>query len=168
MNTPENRAIRSINAWLKLMETLFSKEDRVKVEWAIGCVFAGGPKKILLVSGPASTGKSTVLKLARTIFSEGLEPRLRVVIRQEGATSIDTNAFMFVASNVPAGDSLVFRGARDHLIEARTTGHHVRPTEYLMLIGLIGTESETIAHYCLGRYRELGAKYYDIEHGGHR
>lgn len=60
-----------ISAWDELMGTLYSVEERAKIEWAIGSVIAGDSKKIqkfLVLYGPAGSGKSTVLNIIERLF----------------------------------------------------------------------------------------------------
>lgn len=60
-----------ISAYDKLMSTLYSEEERRKIEWAIGSVVSGDSKKIqkfLALYGAAGTGKSTVLNIIQQLF----------------------------------------------------------------------------------------------------
>jgi Family of unknown function (DUF5906) len=60
-----------ISAWEELMTTLYSPEERAKIEWAIGSVVAGDSKKIqkfIVFYGPPGTGKSTVLNIIQKMF----------------------------------------------------------------------------------------------------
>ena len=60
-----------IDAYDKLMSTLYSEEERHKIEWAIGAVVSGDSKKIqkfLVLYGAAGTGKSTVLNIIQKLF----------------------------------------------------------------------------------------------------
>ena len=55
-----------IKAYDKLMSTLYSEEERQKIEWAIGSIVSGDSKKIqkfMVLYGSAGTGKSTVLNI---------------------------------------------------------------------------------------------------------
>lgn len=59
------------DAWEELLGTLYSVEERAKIEWAIGSVVSGDSKKIqkfLVLYGPAGTGKSTVLDIIQKLF----------------------------------------------------------------------------------------------------
>jgi hypothetical protein len=59
------------SAWDELVGTLYSPEERAKIEWAIGSVLAGDSKKIqkfLVLYGPGGTGKSTVLNIIGKLF----------------------------------------------------------------------------------------------------
>lgn len=61
----------SIDAWDELVGTLYSKEERAKIEWAIGAVVSGDSKKIqkfLVFYGPAGSGKSTILNIIQQLF----------------------------------------------------------------------------------------------------
>lgn len=58
-------------AWEKIMSTLYSPEERHKIEWAIGSIVSGDSKKIqkfLVLYGAAGTGKSTVLNIIQQLF----------------------------------------------------------------------------------------------------
>lgn len=58
-------------AWDELVGTLYSAEERAKIEWAIGSIIAGDSKKIqkfVVLYGPAGTGKSTVLDIVQKLF----------------------------------------------------------------------------------------------------
>lgn len=56
-----------ISAYDKLMSTLYSEEERQKIEWAIGAIITGDSvhiQKFMVLYGAAGTGKSTVLDLS--------------------------------------------------------------------------------------------------------
>ena len=60
------------SAYDKLMSVLYSGEERQKIEWLIGSVFAGESKniqKFLVLYGDPGTGKSTVLDLIKDLTS---------------------------------------------------------------------------------------------------
>lgn len=60
-----------ISAWDKLIGTLYSKEERHKIEWAIGCIVSGDSKsiqKFMVLYGAAGTGKSTILNIIQQLF----------------------------------------------------------------------------------------------------
>lgn len=59
------------SAWDELVGTLYSHEEREKIEWAIGAVVSGDSKKIqkfLVFYGSAGTGKSTILNIIEKLF----------------------------------------------------------------------------------------------------
>lgn len=61
----------SIDAYEELVSTLYSPEERQKIEWAIGAVISGDAKKIqkfLVFFGDPGTGKSTILNLIEKLF----------------------------------------------------------------------------------------------------
>lgn len=61
----------TINAYDKLMSTLYSKTEREKIEWAIGSIVCGDSKKLqkfMVLYGAAGTGKSTVLNIIQQLF----------------------------------------------------------------------------------------------------
>lgn len=58
-------------AWDKLISTLYSEEERAKIEWAIGSIVSGDSKKIqkfMVLYGAAGTGKSTILNIIQQLF----------------------------------------------------------------------------------------------------
>jgi energy-coupling factor transporter ATP-binding protein EcfA2 len=60
-----------ISAWDELVGTLYSVEERAKIEWAIGSIVAGDSKKIqkfFVFYGPAGSGKSTILNILHKLF----------------------------------------------------------------------------------------------------
>jgi energy-coupling factor transporter ATP-binding protein EcfA2 len=60
-----------ISAWDELVGTLFSVEERTKIEWAIGSIVSGDSKtlqKFFVFYGPAGSGKSTVLNIIQKLF----------------------------------------------------------------------------------------------------
>lgn len=62
---------RETPAYDKLISTLYSEEERKKIEWAIGSIVCGDSKKIqkfLVLYGATGTGKSTVLNIIQQLF----------------------------------------------------------------------------------------------------
>jgi energy-coupling factor transporter ATP-binding protein EcfA2 len=61
----------SIEAYDRLMSVLYSPEERMKIEWAIGSIVSGESRhiqKFLVLYGSAGTGKSTVLNIIQQLF----------------------------------------------------------------------------------------------------
>lgn len=61
----------SIEAYEKLISTLYSEEERHKLEWAIGSIVSGDSKhiqKFMVLYGAAGTGKSTILNIIQQLF----------------------------------------------------------------------------------------------------
>lgn len=59
------------SAWDKLVGTLYSPEERHKIEWAIGAVVSGESKrlqKFMVLYGPPKSGKSTVINIIEKLF----------------------------------------------------------------------------------------------------
>lgn len=64
-------------AWDELVSTLYSPEERQKIEWAIGAVVNGDStwiQKCLIFVGDAGTGKSTILNVIRMLFEDYVAP----------------------------------------------------------------------------------------------
>ena len=62
-----------ISAYDEMMSTLYSEEERDKLEWAIGSIFAGDSKniqKFIVLYGGPGTGKSTVLNIISWLFED--------------------------------------------------------------------------------------------------
>lgn len=60
-----------IAAYDKLISTLYSEEERRKLEWAIGSIISGDSKhiqKFMVLYGAAGTGKSTILNIIQQLF----------------------------------------------------------------------------------------------------
>lgn len=61
----------NISSYNKLISTLYSEEERRKIEWAIGSIVAGDSKyiqKFMVLYGAAGTGKSTILNIIQALF----------------------------------------------------------------------------------------------------
>ena len=61
----------SIEAYDKLISTLYTAEERHKIEWAIGSIVSGESKKLqkfMVLYGAAGTGKSTILNIIQQLF----------------------------------------------------------------------------------------------------
>lgn len=60
-----------ISAWDKIIGTLYSEEERHKIEWSIGSIVSGDSKtlqKFMVLYGAAGTGKSTILNIVQMLF----------------------------------------------------------------------------------------------------
>lgn len=60
-----------ISAYDKLISTLYSEDERRKIEWAIGAIVTGDSKyiqKFMVLYGAAGTGKSTILNIIQALF----------------------------------------------------------------------------------------------------
>ena len=63
----------SIDAYEEIISTLYSKEERRKIEWSIGAVISGDSKniqKFMVFYGDPGTGKSTVLQIIQMLFPQ--------------------------------------------------------------------------------------------------
>ena len=59
------------SAYDEIMSTLYSEEERRKLEWAIGAIISGDSKKIqkfIVLYGSAGSGKSTFLNILQMLF----------------------------------------------------------------------------------------------------
>lgn len=68
---PYSLAPGDCSAWDELVGTLYSVEERAKIEWIIGAIVSGDSKKIQkfgVFYGPAGTGKSTILNIIEKLF----------------------------------------------------------------------------------------------------
>lgn len=64
-------------AYEELISTLYSPEEREKIEWCIGSIVAGDSKyiqKFLAFYGEAGTGKSTIINIIEKLFDGYFEP----------------------------------------------------------------------------------------------
>lgn len=69
---PYSLAAGPIDAYDQLIGTLYSEEERHKLEWAIGSVVSGDSKtlqKFFVLYGSAGTGKSTILNIIQDLFT---------------------------------------------------------------------------------------------------
>lgn len=60
-----------IPAWEKLISTLYSPEERHKIEWCIGAIVTGASKKLqkfMVFYGAVGTGKSTIINVIQQLF----------------------------------------------------------------------------------------------------
>ena len=58
-------------AWDEIVGTLYSPEERMKLEWAIGAIVTGESKnlqKFIVMYGAPKTGKSTILNILQRLF----------------------------------------------------------------------------------------------------
>lgn len=61
----------NIDAYEKIISTLYDEENRHKIEWAIGSIITGDSKwiqKFMVFYGSAGTGKSTILNIVQDLF----------------------------------------------------------------------------------------------------
>ena len=80
VTTKEDYASKSLNyplepgdysAWDKLISTLYTPEERHKIEWSIGSIVTGESRylqKFMVFYGSAGTGKSTILNIVQKLF----------------------------------------------------------------------------------------------------
>lgn len=66
-----------LDAWERLVDTLYHPTERAKIEWAIGAVISGDSthlQKFFVFYGPPGTGKSTVLNIVEMLFAGYCKP----------------------------------------------------------------------------------------------
>lgn len=58
--------------WHQILDVLYSPEEKLKIEWAIGSIFSGASvdevQKFYVFYGPPGSGKSTVLNIIEALF----------------------------------------------------------------------------------------------------
>ena len=60
-----------VSAWDEIVGTLYSPEERHKIEWIIGSIVSGDSKKLqkfLVFYGASGTGKSTIINIIQKLF----------------------------------------------------------------------------------------------------
>lgn len=68
---PYSLSAQETPAWDILMSTLYDKDERFKLEWAIGCILSGDSKKtqkFIVLYGEPGSGKSTYLHIVEQLF----------------------------------------------------------------------------------------------------
>lgn len=83
------------STWDEIVGTLYSPEERQKIEWAIGAIVSGDSKKIqkfLVLYGPAGTGKSTILNIIESLF-QGYTASFEAKALGSNSGSFATEAF---------------------------------------------------------------------------
>lgn len=68
---PYSLAEGDYSSWDEIVGTLYSVEERKKIEWAIGSIIAGDSKKIqkfFVFYGDPGTGKSTIMEIIEKLF----------------------------------------------------------------------------------------------------
>lgn len=86
------------DAWDKLIGTLYSEDEKRKIEWCIGSIVSGDSKKLqkfAVLYGSAGTGKSTVLNIIQKLF----EGYFCVFVAKDLAASNKSFALEAFASN---------------------------------------------------------------------
>lgn len=84
-----------ISAYDELIGTLYSPEEREKLEWAVGAVVAGEAKslqKFIVLYGEAGTGKSTFLNIIQQLF-DGYYTTFEAKALTSNSNGFSTEAF---------------------------------------------------------------------------
>lgn len=85
----------TIDAYDEIIGTLYSKEERAKIEWAIGSIVTGDSKdiqKFLVLYGEAGAGKSTILNIIQQLF-EGYYTMFEAKALTSSSNSFSTEVF---------------------------------------------------------------------------
>jgi len=83
------------SAWDELVGTLYSIEERKKIEWAIGSIVSGDSKKIqkfFVFYGQPGTGKSTIMTIVEKLF-DGYTATFEAKALGSSSNSFATEAF---------------------------------------------------------------------------
>lgn len=83
------------SSWDEIVGTLYSVEERRKIEWAIGSILAGDSKKIqkfFVFYGLAGTGKSTIMMVVEKLF-DGYSTKFEAKALGSMNNSFATEAF---------------------------------------------------------------------------
>ena len=200
-----------ISAWDELIGTLYDKENKAKIEWAIGSIVKGDSKdiqKLLVLYGSPGSGKSTVLNIVQKLFegyyvifdakaltsgdsfsTEAFKSNPLIAIQQDGNLSKikdnsvlnsivshdniivhekykpsyfqRSNAFLFMATNLPIEITDAKSGMIRRLIDVEPTGKRIPFSRYSLLFKQIDFELGSIAKHCLDVYNKMGMDYYD-------
>lgn len=85
----------SYEAYDTLLSTLYDKEERAKLEWAIGAIVSGDAKhiqKFIVLYGEAGAGKSTVLNIVQKLF-EGYYTTFEAKALTSSSNAFSTEVF---------------------------------------------------------------------------
>jgi ABC-type phosphate transport system ATPase subunit len=142
-----------MKSYTELVTHLYSQENLAKIEWAIGTALVGGPWKILVISGPSASGKSSMLHIVEEIFGRDGSPN-DVVTQHDGLAKIYGNR-VFAATNHP-----MITSSTDMIVTTPTSNRHSLLT-YRRLMDEVKNEIDQISQACIERYLTLGAEYYE-------
>jgi hypothetical protein len=90
-----------ISAWDELVGTLYSPENRAKIEWFLGSIVSGDSKtnqKFVVLYGPPGAGKGTIINIVMSLFDS--------YVTTFDAKALGSNGNQFAASAF-AGNPLV-------------------------------------------------------------
>ncbi len=170
-----------IKAYDKLMSTLYSEEERAKIEWAIGSIVSGDSQRVFDAKALGSTSNSFALEAFKSnpliaIQHDGdlsrIEDntRLNSLVSHELMTvnekfkstySSRFNAFLFMGTNKPVKITDAKSGLIRRLIDVSPSGNKLPSNEYKKIINQIDFELGHIAYHCLEVYNENPGRYDD-------
>lgn len=145
-------------AYEELVSCLYDEEDRQNLEWAIGSALMGGPKKTVVIYGPAASGKTTTLKIIEKIFENQsvgviLDDVMAVEVRDE---------YLFIATH----ELLNFEEleAMPDVVLVKTSGRtHPQGLYERLIVEIYETDYELrlIAHESVRRFVGMGSTYFN-------
>ena len=163
-------------AWNDYMDTLYSEEDKNKIEWSIGAVASWASswkKKILLFrKNPMNCNESsgsipnqlTTLLIIKKIFSDMVFVDLDFDIKTYSSSVNSRNyfskdEFMFILSNdyIP-----LTQDTQGRIIEVRILDNAFSLDRLEELYSEIFKEIPSIVEKCIEVYQKLGPDYYDV------
>src|SRR6478736_193090 len=145
---PYSLAPGPIEAWDELVVTLYSVEEREKIEWLIGAVVSGDSKSIQkfgVFYGPPGSGKGTILDVIERLFVGY-------------TTSFEAKQ---LGTNKPVKISDAKSGIIRRLIDIHPTNVRIPINHYNTLMSQIDFELGAIANHCLEVYLRLGKNHYN-------
>ena len=132
-------------AYNELVSRLFEPAERTKLEAAIGSMLVGGRPRVVVIFGPAGSGKTSIAKIIRKLaLFNMLETGRRtpqVVFQHDGYSPVESVSFVFAETNQPIAPA----GA----IFVRTTGERLPVNKYFVLMDQIESELDAIAEHCI-------------------
>jgi len=145
-----------MKAYNELVGNILEDEDRIKFEWIIGAVLTGAPPRTMVIAGPSGSGKTTLTDIVRKLLSEfqgEISPRVafhRDLVRP--GRDYDPEVFNFVECLDPVSPKWA--------LYIETTGGMIPVNKYHVLMRQIIMELDSLADFCIERYRALGVYHY--------
>ena len=152
----------SLRAWDRLLDRFFESHDRLAVQWAIGAIIAGGPRKVLVINGPSGSGKSTILGLAEDILRHCVEedslPFMARDFTRGMQIPLDDPFLLLADTRLVTYTNSPLAG---RIIQVQTTGYQFDAETFDQLGQAVHDNRGPIGSRCLKVYRKLGPNHYD-------